>query len=191
MHRVIIILSMAIPWVSLLSLAKLKRTILIATLLLFSWPSIVTPMSWVAGLVKIIQVDSFFFCFFYGFNYYYFNFLISYKIICLGFVIFSLFFLLRYFKSGLIKLTWSACIFVHNIFFYLAWTFFCLVLLLKVYFFISISYRMWRVGRVNRIYLDLFSSIVYDFFFSISSFCNKLLTLELCYFFTFLSVWLS
>jgi hypothetical protein len=52
---------MAIPWVSLLSLAKLKRTILIATLLLFSWPSIVTPMSLVAGLVKIIQVDSFFF----------------------------------------------------------------------------------------------------------------------------------
>jgi hypothetical protein len=57
------------------------------------------------------------------------------KLFALGFNIFSLFFLLRYFKSGLIKLTWSACIFVHNIFIYLAWAFFCLVFFLEVYFF--------------------------------------------------------
>ena len=91
-----------------------------------SWPSIVTPMSWVAGLVKVIQVDSFFF-FLIIFMILIIIFLIfsfHIKLFALGFVIFSLFFLLHYFKSGLIKLTWSACIFVHNIFFYLAWAFF-------------------------------------------------------------------
>jgi hypothetical protein len=57
------------------------------------------------------------------------------------------------------------------------------------FFLISVSCHMWRVSRVNPDWLKFFSLISYDFFL-ISSFCIKLFALELCYFFTFLTIWL-
>jgi hypothetical protein len=58
------------------------------------------------------------------------------------------------------------------------------------FFLIPVSCHMWRVSRVNPDWLKFFFLDFLWFFFSISSFRIKLFALELCYFFSFLTVWL-
>jgi len=99
----------------------------------------------------------------------------------LSFVIFSLFFLLVYPESWLVKLTqirlFFSFILLKNGLFY--W-----VLLLKFYFFIPISYRGSWVSQVRLGWL-WFSSLILYFWniFFVLSFDIKLLDLEVCNFF--------
>jgi hypothetical protein len=99
----------------------------------------------------------------------------------LSFVIFSLFFLLVYPESWLVKLTqirlFFSFILLKNGLFY--W-----VLLLKFYFFIPISYRGSWVSQVRPGWL-WFSSLILYFWniFFVLSFDIKLLNLEVCNFF--------
>jgi hypothetical protein len=99
----------------------------------------------------------------------------------LSFVIFSLFFLLVYPESWLVKLTqirlFFSFILLKNGLFY--W-----VLLLKFYFFIPISYRGSWVSQVRPGWL-WFSSLILYFWniFFVLSFDIKLLDLEVCNFF--------
>jgi hypothetical protein len=99
----------------------------------------------------------------------------------LSFVIFSLFFLLVYPESWLVKLTqirlFFSFILLKNGLFYR-------VLLLKFYFFIPISYRGSWVSQVRPGWL-WFSSLILYFWniFFVLSFDIKLLDLEVCNFF--------
>jgi hypothetical protein len=99
----------------------------------------------------------------------------------LSFVIFSLFFLLVYPESWLVKLTqirlFFSFILLKNGLFY--W-----VLLLKFYFFIPISYRGSWVSQVRPGWL-WFSSLILYFWniFFVLLFDIKLLDLEVCIFF--------
>ena len=118
----------------------------------------------------------FFMTLFFQFHHFALNYLSS------SFVIFSLFFLFGYSENGLVKLTQVG----FNIFY---WTLIC-PFFGSLFFLILISCREWRIGQVNMSSLDLFFLIILwlIFFSLISSFCIKLFVLELCHFFSFLSI---
>jgi hypothetical protein len=104
----------------------------------------------------------------------------------LSYVIFSLFFLLGYPKCELAKLTWVNLHFL-TYFLYLNLVFFVRSFFWK-FFFILVSCRKWRVGRVNLSGLDIFFSQFFMTSFLDSSFCIKLFAIELSHFFPCLNV---